>query len=337
MMSHRAIPLIHYTRRRMTMMMIKPMHVDTRRMMCAVKELPWCAAKDSPNRRQRQDSTNIKHKVMNTNNDDDDENDNETVSPSTPLDLINKNTENTTNTKQANIISQFGIVAAMDRKTNIIGMNGKLPWCIPNDRTYFKQLTAGRILVIGKNTFYETPNWMHIIHAKYCIVLSKTLTMECVQETFHLKTIGKDSNFLHIARSFPEALEIANSLLDTGPNQDCRRHSYDDNTSYECWIAGGQRVYEEAIAHKSAKVLHLTLVDDSTNSNSFNSNTTSSSENESITTPVVAQFPAKYRWDRTFQLKSQSELYQQIDNFGHAISFTHTVYCRKGTQRDVSR
>jgi dihydrofolate reductase len=38
-------------------------------------------------------------------------------------------------------------------KNNCIGKNGALPWNIPEDLHFFRELTVGHIVVMGKNTF----------------------------------------------------------------------------------------------------------------------------------------------------------------------------------------
>jgi dihydrofolate reductase len=43
------------------------------------------------------------------------------------------------------------IVAAA--KNNVIGKDNKLPWCLPNDMKYFKNVTWGMPVVMGRKTF----------------------------------------------------------------------------------------------------------------------------------------------------------------------------------------
>ena len=46
----------------------------------------------------------------------------------------------------------LAIIAAMDRN-GLIGANGKLPWHIPEDLAFFKQITMGSIVVMGRRTW----------------------------------------------------------------------------------------------------------------------------------------------------------------------------------------
>eukprot|EP00532_Pseudo-nitzschia_australis_P011931 CAMPEP_0168214206 /NCGR_PEP_ID=MMETSP0140_2-20121125/5225_1 /TAXON_ID=44445 /ORGANISM="Pseudo-nitzschia australis, Strain 10249 10 AB" /LENGTH=382 /DNA_ID=CAMNT_0008141149 /DNA_START=245 /DNA_END=1394 /DNA_ORIENTATION=+ len=55
-----------------------------------------------------------------------------------------------------------------------------------------------------------------------------------------------------------------------------------------CWVAGGEKLYEEALKHESALELHLSIVDKEIDLNS-------------TAVKHVARFPAKYRWDHNYQ------------------------------------
>ena len=42
-------------------------------------------------------------------------------------------------------------------KNRCIGIEGKIPWHIPNDFRWFKEFTTGKKLIVGKNTFDTLP------------------------------------------------------------------------------------------------------------------------------------------------------------------------------------
>jgi dihydrofolate reductase len=52
----------------------------------------------------------------------------------------------------------------------LIGLNGGIPWKVPEDRAYFKETTAGGVLVMGRYTWLE--NKRHLPHAARTVVLS---------------------------------------------------------------------------------------------------------------------------------------------------------------------
>ena len=49
-------------------------------------------------------------------------------------------------------IPEISIISAISNN-NIIGLNGEIPWNIPEDMRYFKTLTNGNTVIMGRNTF----------------------------------------------------------------------------------------------------------------------------------------------------------------------------------------
>ena len=47
---------------------------------------------------------------------------------------------------------QLALIAAASAN-GVIGSDGKIPWYIPEDLAYFKQLTAGHTVIMGRKTF----------------------------------------------------------------------------------------------------------------------------------------------------------------------------------------
>lgn len=45
----------------------------------------------------------------------------------------------------------ISLIVAMDRN-NVIGVNNQLPWHLPNDLKYFKRITTGHPIVMGRKT-----------------------------------------------------------------------------------------------------------------------------------------------------------------------------------------
>ncbi len=50
------------------------------------------------------------------------------------------------------MIRPFHAVAAM-AENRVIGSNGSIPWHLPEDFKWFKQLTMGHVLIMGRKTF----------------------------------------------------------------------------------------------------------------------------------------------------------------------------------------
>eukprot|EP00980_Cylindrotheca_fusiformis_P008883 scaffold1900_cov123-Cylindrotheca_fusiformis.AAC.9 len=231
----------------------------------SVKQLPWCAPSDAPTRPAR---TMVKPK--------------DDFSNFQP-------------------IKRFGIIAAVSACRNrVIGMNGRLPWSLPEDRKLFKSLTRDGVIIIGRRTLEEHSNLVHVDHARSCIVVSKTI------ENLDYYQQSSDSVTLHRARSFPEALHLARELNDEGDIENIKALS--------CWVAGGEKIYEEALKHASAAELHISWVQQSF---SLRSNDETSSRKKSF-----AQFPAKYRWDNKFKPVSE-KAYPKSET---SLAFVYKVY-----------
>ena len=175
-------------------------------------------------------------------------------------------------------------------------MNGGIPWRQPEDRKIFKDLTRDGILIIGRKTLEEHTNLVHINHARHCIILSRST------EDLGLAGIPCKTE-LHHVRSFLEALDLAREL----DNQDDEQP--DTSRGLKCWVAGGERVYTEALRHPSAKELHLSIVDLDIDLGDAKDR---------------AVFPAKYRWDNVFQQVSQTRFPPGDGSPG----FSYTVYHR---------
>lgn len=177
----------------------------------------------------------------------------------------------------------FGIVAALT-KDGVIGIDGHLPWNvpIPQDRDHFINLTRNKILIVGRKTFAEEdPTGAHINHVRVCIVVSKTMSATDLVHRNDGISIGEGYESpggpeVKLARSFDEALDLAsheillgNEII--GDDRCCDAH-LSENGPIECWVAGGERIYQEALQHSNASDVHLTHVDmtaDQTTTNSI--------------------------------------------------------------------
>ena len=160
----------------------------------------------------------------------------------------------------------FGIVAAVT-KDGVIGVDGGLPWDepIPLDRGHFVDLTRDRILIVGRKTYAdEDPTGSHIGHVRVCIVVSRTMNPSDLADR---NDAHGDFPVMKLARSFDEALDMASDeILSSGEGTvEGRGENVGDRKSetIECWVAGGERIYREALRHGNLDEVHLTHVDTS--------------------------------------------------------------------------
>ena len=47
---------------------------------------------------------------------------------------------------------KISLIAAMDQK-RVIGFQGKMPWHLPKELAYFKEMTQGKPIIMGRKTF----------------------------------------------------------------------------------------------------------------------------------------------------------------------------------------
>ncbi len=115
--------------------------------------------------------------------------------------------------------NQFKAIAAMSLN-RVIGAGNKIPWHLPEDFKWFKQLTTGNVIVMGRKTFESIgkplPN-------RETVVLSR-------------------SGFYH------PGVRIVSDLSEIDPAKETR----------EVFICGGAQVYAQALPLCSD--LYLTLV-----------------------------------------------------------------------------
>ena len=118
-------------------------------------------------------------------------------------------------------MSKITLIVAMN-KERVIGTNNQLPWHIPEDLAYFKQITLGKPIIMGRKTFESIGR---VLPGRKNIVIS-------------------NKGYQH------EGVVCYSSL----------QEALDDNTTYEeiCIIGGGQ-IFAEAV--KFADTIHITEVE----------------------------------------------------------------------------
>ena len=193
-----------------------------------------------------------------------------------------------TNHKQT---PKFGIVAALS-KDGIIGINGRLPWkSISQDLNHFINLTRNKILIVGRKTFAdEDPTGGHVKHVRVCIVVSKTMSAtDLAKSSTSDKVSGRPE--IIIAHSFEDALDVASTKILQSSDKESVNSS---SNGIDVWIAGGERIYKEALQHDNAVDVHLTHID------------VSVSRRESKKAFAIAYFPLDALEDCNFREVSRS-------------------------------
>lgn len=200
-------------------------------------------------------------------------------------------------------VPNFGVVAAMSRN-RVIGVEGGLPWSLPEDRRHFKDLTRNKVLIVGRKTLDEQEDGSHIQHVRKCIVVSTTLA--------ELDSARYDTDKLSLARSLNDALVLAGDLMtDMKTESSSDAHKATDNAIH-CWVGGGERIFNEALKHPKCEEVQLTQVDVDIDFNP---------------TQDVALFPRKYAWDRFYTLHEKRE--GKLSGIENAPKYEFMTYRRK--------
>jgi dihydrofolate reductase len=123
----------------------------------------------------------------------------------------------------------------------VIGKQGKLPWNLPADWSFFSSATRCQVLVVGRRSFEE---FDEPILNRHTIVVSSTLKQPMQAE---VEGVGGRWSGVQVARTLEEALWLA----DSHPQyQDCTR----------VFIGGGEGLYKEAMAAEVAESCYVTRV-----------------------------------------------------------------------------
>ena len=124
---------------------------------------------------------------------------------------------------------KINIIAACD-KNGIIGINGKIPWHIPEDLKRFKSLTIGHAVIMGRKTWESLP-------------------VKPFPDRFNVIVSSKKLWAEHAERNMITSLNDAVAICD-------------DFAHTQVFIIGGEQLYREALP--LADRVYLTLVDQET-------------------------------------------------------------------------
>ncbi|WP_022873777.1 dihydrofolate reductase [Nesterenkonia alba] len=126
----------------------------------------------------------------------------------------------------------------------VIGRDGQMPWHVPEDLAYFKQVTSGAPVIMGRATWESLPERFRPLPGRVNIVLSSQ----------HDAATGLGAEGALPARSLPEAVELAAEHLQPGQ---------------VVWIMGGGAVYAETVQQGLAQIASVTTIDVDTEGDTF--------------------------------------------------------------------
>ena len=110
----------------------------------------------------------------------------------------------------------INLIFARD-ESNVIGVNGHLPWKLKSDLVRFKLLTLNRTVVMGRRTFESLdykplPNRRNVVITRF-----QFEGVECVQSLSEFLSQNSDEEIFIIGgqRMFEEGLKYADTIYET--------------------------------------------------------------------------------------------------------------------------
>lgn len=150
----------------------------------------------------------------------------------------------------------FQLVVAATRNLGI-GKDGSMPWKLPADMAYFKELTTRtrdsarqNAVIMGRKTWESIPSKFRPLPGRINVVLSRSAThTENNSDVVNARDVGPGTKGVYTVDSLESALALCSSpeLADKVEN---------------VFVIGGGQVYQEAIASPNCSAIHLTRIEE---------------------------------------------------------------------------
>ncbi|NLI03727.1 MAG: dihydrofolate reductase [Actinomycetaceae bacterium] len=108
-----------------------------------------------------------------------------------------------------------------------IGAQGTMPWHVPEDMAFFKQITMGHPVIMGRKTWQSLPERFRPLTGRPNIVITR------------------DPNFVATGADVVNSLETAYELAQTQYTEQAQ----------QVWIMGGAQIYQQGIEIADAVVV----------------------------------------------------------------------------------
>jgi dihydrofolate reductase len=152
-------------------------------------------------------------------------------------------------------MKSFTAIAAMSRN-RVIGAGGKIPWHLPEDFKWFKQLTTGHVIVMGRKTFESIgkplPNRTTIVLSRSGFSHPGVLTVRSLDEI--ISACSRRREETESGKSEMHQRLVTSAATTALETSDLQRRL----AGKEVFICGGAEVYRQALPLCSD--LYLTLV-----------------------------------------------------------------------------
>lgn len=175
---------------------------------------------------------------------------NNKIISSVVTDILIDNSSGPFITSSLNLMKKgYIIITAASRCSNGIGISNDLPWSIPGDMKYFKDVTIGSLnsdncrnaVIMGRKTWESIPEKFRPLPDRYNVVLSRGFTKE---------------NNEHNKKHYPSCVILASSLEDAN----FQMSGLKDPKCGKRFIIGGGEMYKTALESQQVDSILLTSV-----------------------------------------------------------------------------
>lgn len=134
----------------------------------------------------------------------------------------------------------ISLIAAMS-ENGVIGANNKLPWHLPDELAYFKKMTSGKPVIMGRKTFESMGS--HPLPKRHNIILTHAPAFEALGCT----VVHSPSEALRVAEGCEEVMVIGGATLYaaflplssriylTIVHQTCKGDTYFPDVTWDQW------------------------------------------------------------------------------------------------------
>ncbi|GAA2523024.1 dihydrofolate reductase [Rarobacter incanus] len=147
---------------------------------------------------------------------------------------------------------RIGLIWAQARD-RVIGSQGKMPWHIPEDLAYFRTVTTGSPVIMGRRTWESLPPRFRPLPGRDNIVVSST-----IRALPGARVVGSLADAYKVAQAVTSATGRRSGA---GAGSGGQRGAAEEHCAKDAtvWVVGGGQLYAASI--RDAAVIHVTEID----------------------------------------------------------------------------
>ena len=145
---------------------------------------------------------------------------------------------------------------------NVIGKDNKLPWHLPEDLKFFKRLTTGHHIIMGRKTFESfgkpLPDRTSVVitrqkkyHPEGCVVVHS------LEEALKIASDEKEAFIIGGAEIFKQAMPIADRIYLTRIKENFEGDTFFPELNKEEWLLKEKQDFEPDEKNKYAYSFHI--------------------------------------------------------------------------------